>query len=421
MNAYRVRQFQPRDLIQTDVPASKSLLNRALILAAFGKGEVFLACGSYADDTRALLDCLSRLGIRWKREQNGLRVSGCGGQIPVQSAELDVRSAGTAARFLTAVLAVLGGDYRMSASPQMQRRPMELLAELERAGVVVEYEGERGHFPFRIRSDGLHAQSLTVDTDLSTQYASGLLLAAAISHPLTLHLTGSRTDGSYIRMTLLLMEKFGATFHREGNTVSVIPSPHNPPLVEIEADLSGACYFYAMALLFSTRVLVRRIHSDTWQGDKKFLEMLAERGVLFSETPEGLLADGRDVRTYDGFVLNMRNCSDQALTVAALAPFARSATNITGIGHIRRQECDRIRAIVQNLTQLGVPVTEHADGVTIEPSPIRGGTIKTFGDHRVAMAFSLIGLRTGNLTIDDAACCAKTFDNYFDILDRLTK
>ena len=419
MNAYQVKPLSPHAEIAVDVPASKSLLNRALVLAAFGKGEIFLSCGNFSEDTCAMLSCLSALGIGIRREEGGVRIVGCGGNVPNKCAELDIRSAGTAARFLPAVLAFLGGDYTFRASAQMQKRPMELLGVLSEAGAAIEYLGKPGHLPFRMRSDGIRAEELTVDTAMSTQYASGLLLAAAVSGPLRIRLTGPRTQGSYIGMTMRLAEQFGAACSRSGDTLSILPSAHSPASLEIEADLSGACYFYALSLLLSARVLVRKIHGDTLQGDKKFLSLLQDRGVRFTDSEEGLIADGRGIRNFEGFCTDMRDFSDQALTVAALAPFASTPTRITGIGHIRGQECDRIRAAVENLTALGVPATQSEDGFCVTPSPVRRAVIRTYHDHRVAMAFALVGLKTGEVLIDDPACCQKTFENYFSVLEEL--
>ena len=420
MELYKVRKFIPKKCVTLDVPASKSILNRAIVLAAFGKGDVTISCGSFAEDTRAMLGCLTALGIRWERCERGLHICGCGGNIPNRRATLDVRSAGTAARFLTAALAFLGGEYEMRASEQMARRPMEILSVLEEAGVCIEPLGEKGHFPFRLRSDGIHSEELVINTDVSTQFASGVLLAAAISRPIRVRLTGSRTQGSYLLMTLRLLDAFGAVYSREGDVICVTPSAHSPDFFEAEGDLSGACYFYALALLLGAQVRVRRIHADSVQGDKKFLSLLAARGVLFSDSEEGLLADGRNVTSFRGFEEDMRDYSDQALTVAALAPFADSPTRLTGLAHIRRQECDRVHAIAHNLSALGVPVHEEEDGVVITPASVRGGTVETFGDHRVAMAFSLIGLKTGNIAIENPSCCQKTFDNFFQLLDELT-
>lgn len=422
MNEYKVRKFQPRQgiIIHPDVPASKSILNRALILAALANGKVTLVCGAYADDTRSLLSCLSALGVQTRKTEDGIVVYGCGGKFPNRTAYIDVQSAGTAARFLTVAFAFVGGEYTLTSSQQMQKRPMDVLSVLESAGVHIDYFGERGHFPFRMRSDGLTAEELTVDTDLSTQYASGILLAAACTRPVTLCLTGSRTHGSYIEMTLRLIRAFGADWTRTGDRISVTPAVQPPLRFEVENDLSGACYFYALSLLFSARVLIKRIHKDTAQGDFKFLHLLEEKGVKITDTPNGILADGSNVGTFDGWDADMRDFSDQALTLAALAPFAQTPTRIRGVGHIRRQECDRINAIVENLNALGVPAATDGDDIVIRPAPVRGGRVKTYDDHRVAMAFTLIGLKTGTIVIENPQCCKKTFENYFEIISKLT-
>ncbi len=423
MQFYEVQPFFPREgaLIEPQVPASKSLLNRALLAAALSKGSVRLLCGALSEDTRAMLGCLNALGIQIRRLPDGICVFGCGGKFPQSEASLDVRSAGTVARFLTVALAFAGGTYTITASPQMRKRPMEILSVLEKAGVDIEYLGERGTFPFRMRSTGMIADEFTVDTDLSTQYASGLILAAAFIRPITLHLRGSRTRGSYIEMTLRLIRTFGADWTREGGTLRIAPAMKSPACFEVENDLSAACYFYALSLLFGTRVRVGHIHRNTDQGDIRFLGLLEEKGVKFSDTPEGLLADGRNIPSFTGWDADMRDFSDQALTLAALAPFATTPTRIRGIGHIRNQECDRIRAIEENMAALGVPVSVAADEVQIFPAPVRGGTIRTYEDHRVAMAFTLIGLKSGNVTIEDPQCCKKTFENYFEVIDALTK
>lgn len=412
--------------ITVEAPSSKSILNRALLLAALADGTVRLRCGRYGEDTRAILGCLDSLGIRTEPYENGIRVYGCGGNIPRKNAELDVKSAGTAARFLPPILAFCGGNYRFVSSVQMEKRPMSVLSLLERTGVRFEYENQKDHFPFRMRSDGIPADSLTVDTDESTQYASGLLIAASVrgrSRPFTVKLTGKRTDGSYISMTLALLRAFGIPVRKNETeiTVSAPDGESAPQEYEVEPDLSGACYFYALALLLRTKVLVRGVRTDTLQGDAAFLDLLRARGVKFTQTDTGLLADGSGVTSYPGFDEDMRDFSDQTLTVAALAPFATSPSVLKNAGHIRKQECDRVAAICENLSAVGVPAKADGNNIYIQPAPVKGGTIKTFGDHRVAMAFSLIGLKTGNIVIENPQCCRKTFDNYFDILSELTQ
>ena len=422
MKSVTLQRFAPdfNRIYAFDAPASKSLMNRALLLAAFSQGDILLKCGSYAEDTRALLNCLSALGIKCEKREGGILVHGCGREIPNRQANLNVMSAGTCARFLPAVLSALGGDYFFEASEQMKKRPMEFLAELEKAGVEFEFFEKKYSFHFRLRSNGFRKNEFTVNTDTSTQYASALLIAGALSNePLILNLTGSRTEGSYIKMTLSLLSAFGAEWVQDKNTVTVHSATKPPKEFEVEADLSAACYFYSLSLLFGIKVLVRCVKKNGFQGDAKFLELLEKRGVRFLETDEGLLADGSGVSSFEGFNENFCDFSDQTLTAAALAPFASSPSRISGIGHIRKQECDRVTAIERNLNALGVPCTSGDDCIEIQPALPKGGTITTFHDHRVAMAFSLIGLKTGNITIDDAECTNKTFDGYFDELNKL--
>lgn len=423
MNEYKVKPYLPDgEILEVRVPASKSILNRALLLSAFSKGIVHLTCGALSEDTRAFLDCLYALGIVAKQTDHGITVHGCGGDVPVPNAVLNVKSAGTAARFLTIALAFAGGDYTLTSSEQMKRRPMDVLALLEEAGVTITYLEEKGHFPFRLHSDGIAAEDLTVDTDRSTQYASGILLAAGMRNvPLRLRLTGSRTDGSYINITKTMLRAFHTPYAEHESALTVFPSEQPPQQYTVEPDVSGACYFYALALLHRTRVLVHGVHSDSTQGDMKFLSLLAEKGVVFTEQAEGLLADGSNVKNFTGFDVDMSDFSDQTLTAAALAPFATSPSVLRNVSHIRLQECDRIAAIVENLAAIGVPASTDGNDIYITPAPVTGGAIDPHGDHRVAMAFSLIGLKTGNVTVSDPDCCKKTFENFFELLKEITR
>lgn len=421
MESICLKQFHPRsEIITVSVPASKSLLNRALVLSALSRGTVTLECGAFAEDSRALLGCLQALGIRAEQSAEHLTVHGCGGDIPNKNAEIDVMSAGTAARFLTVALAFCGGDYTITASPQMQKRPMEVLALLEQAGVKIEYQNELEHLPVRLQSSGITADRLTVDTDTSTQYASAILLSAPVRKtPLTLKLTGTRTHGSYIGLTLQSLSEFGIRHMREGDEITVYPAQTAPEYLIVEPDVSGACYFYALALLFSAKVLVKRVRKDSAQGDMKFLQLLADRGVKFTQLDEGLLADGSSVFGFKGFCEDVTDFSDQTLTLAGLAPFASSPTRLTGVKHIRRQECDRISAIEKNLASLGIKTEIGENSITVFPAPIRRGTVDSFGDHRVAMSFVLPALKTGLVTILGPDCCKKTFDNFFEIIEQI--
>ncbi len=403
------------------VPASKSILNRALLLAAFTEGDTLLSgCGNFGQDSEDLLSCLSSLGISTERAGDKICVHGAA--TFGKKATLNVGSAGTAARFLTAILAFSGGEYDLDASPQMKKRPMDFLDVLEREGVRIEYGEKVGHFPFRLESRGISSDVLTVDTDVSTQYASGLLLAAAVGNkPLTLLLTGSRTEGSYIQTTLDVVRAFGGNFSRAGNKITLFPIQTAAKEYAVAPDFSGACYFYALSLLCGARALVNGAHPDCGQTDLKLLDVLKEKGVKVTDTPAGMVADGGNISTFSGFDVDMQDFSDQTLTLAALAPFAATPSVLKNIGHIRKQECDRVEAILHNLTALGVPCECRGEDILIYPAPVRPATLESYGDHRVAMAFALVGLKADGIKIKDPECCKKTFGNYFEILDELTK
>ena len=285
---------------------------------------------------------------------------------------------------------------------------MEVLSVLENCGIELTFDREKYRFPFRMKSNGISVDSLTVNTDISTQYASGILLAASVKKsPFTLRLTGGRTAGSYINVTLNMLESFNIPYSRKESEITVFPQTAPPREYTIEPDVSGACYFYALALLCSARILVRDVQINSTQGDMKFLRLLEEKGVKFTDSAEGLLADGRAIK--------------QTLTAAALAPFASSPSVLRNVKHIRLQECDRIKAICENLNALGVAAHSDGDDIYITPATIRTGTVNSYGDHRVAMAFALVALKTGKVTIKNPLCCKKTFENYFDILNTLTK
>ncbi len=423
MQIYRVKPCRP-SFVEVSVPASKSILNRALPLAAFTEGDIRLSCGALAEDTRAMLSCLSALGIRIREEDGGLFVCGKA-NIPVQGAVLDVQSAGTVARFLTAILALRGGNYELHASGQMSRRPMQLLPALEAAGVQIEYLGEEGAFPFRMHSEGLSQKIFQIEAQSSTQYASGLMLAAAAGQrELTVRLAGGGTRHSYIDMTADVIEDFGGTCARRPGEYHVSPIRNKPTEYAVDADVSSACYFFAMALLLGCDVSVRGLYREKRGkklhfGDYAFLDLLEGMGIRFEQTQTGTVARGGSGK-FAGFDVNVSEFSDQTLTLAALAPFAETPTRLRGIAHIRRQECDRVHAILYNLSRLGVPCSATEDEIIIRPALIEPCTVKTFGDHRVAMAFALTGLRTGGIVIEDPLCCRKTFENYFDLLDELT-
>lgn len=415
-------------LFQVSVPGSKSITNRALLLATLADGTSTLRGVLFSDDSRHFLKCIQDLGFETTVDEDTkiVTIKGLGGSIPKEEAAIYVGSAGTAARFLTAYLGLSKGTWHLDASAQMRRRPMApLLNALQDLGCKVQYEEEEGFFPFTLISPGFTSFAATVNIDKSSQFLSALMIAAVLS-PQDFEITLEGTHGmAYVEMTKRMIEEFGAKVAMESTpegTYHILVSAGQKLHAldyQIEPDISGACYFYAAAALTGLTIQVKNVSLDALQGDIKLLSLLQSMGCLLVEVPEGVILKGPANGTLNGVNVDMSSFSDQAITLAAMAPFFSSQTTITGIGHIRLQESDRIHAIVTELTKLGITCEEGTDYITIHPGTPVPCAVDTYDDHRVAMGFSLVGLRTDGIVINNPECCSKTFENYFQVLDEL--
>ena len=425
MDIYRVKTIKEKKNIEVSVPGSKSITNRALMLAAMSKGVCTLNGVLFSADSRAFLDCLIKLGFDVDIDEENYRVviKGENGNIPNKNATINVQSAGTAARFMTVFLATAGGNYVLEASEQMKKRPMkELLDSLEEKGVQIKYLENPGHFPFEIHSTGIDHVEMRIDTTTSSQYASALLMAS-VMNGMKIHLTGSRVNGAYIKITLKMMEQFGIRYNVAENTYNIEGQSYNRKVYDIEPDMSAACYFYAMAILLKVKSVVNGIHKDSMQGDIRFLQVLESLGCKVRDTETGIEVDASEITSYDGIEIDMSDFSDQALTLAVIAAFAKTDTRIKNIGHIRGQESDRVQVIVNELNRLGchaLIIEENGTtDVVIKPGNLHGAEIETYDDHRVAMSFAMAGLVVDGVIIKNPMCCKKTFENYFDVLNTL--
>ncbi len=414
------------------VPGSKSITNRSLLLAMLADGESTLHGVLFSDDSRHFLQCVQDLGFETTVDEATcvVTVKGLGGKIPCSEASLNVGSAGTAARFLTATLGVSEGIFHMDASEQMRKRPMApLLSSLKELGCEITCEGEDGHFPFTLAAHGFGQDHISIDIGHSSQFLSALLIASTLStEDFTIRVEG--THGmAYIEMTREMMKQFGVRVERPAADCFRICTgqQYNALDYQIEPDVSAACYFYAMAPLLGIPVCVEHVHFESLQGDVEFLHILEKMGCTAQETENGVLLlppagrtdAGAQVPAFHGITVDMSSCSDQAITLAAIAPFADSPTCIRGIGHIRFQESDRIHAICTELTRMGIRCEETQDSITIYPGMPQPCTVATYDDHRMAMGFALTGLRAEGIVIDDPGCCRKTFENYFEVLEQV--
>lgn len=425
---YKVQKYEGKMDWNVEVPGSKSMTNRALLMAALADGETTLKGVLFSDDSRHFLQALQDLGfqVEINEKEKVVVVRGEAGKIPAQQGKINVGSAGTAARFLTAMLGFSDGSYEIQASEQMKKRPMKPLFDvLSKAGAKITYLEQEGFLPVHIIGAGLETEVPVLDLDISksTQFLSALLLVAPMKkRGIHIHITSEKTDGSYIRITRKMMENFGADVSFDGRDYRVAcGTTYCAGSYQIEPDVSAACYFYAAAAILGGKAIVKNVTKECMQGDLKFLTVLEQMGCVVEETEEGICVTGPEQGRLKGICVQMNDFSDQALTLAAIAPFADSKVRMEGIGHIRLQECDRLHAMATELQRLGIVCEEEADAITIYPGQPKPAIIETYDDHRVAMAFSLVGLRTEGVEISNPQCCRKTFENYFDVLDGLTK
>ena len=425
---YQVPHINRKNLktneLTVTVPGSKSITNRALLLAMLADGESHLSGILFSDDSRHFMQCLKDLLFDTVIDENTCKatIKGLGGLLPCREASLNVGSAGTAARFLSAVLGVSTGTFYMDSSEQMKKRPMAPLLDALRAlGCKISFSEKENYFPFTLHANGFGTNTITIDIDKSSQFLSALLIASPLAKDtVTIKTVGSH-GMAYIHMTARMMKQFGVDIKMPDAQTFVIPAgqKYNALDYAIEPDVSAACYFYAMAAILGIRVTVSHVYKNSLQGDIRFLEFLEEMGCTLEETAEGIALTGPEQGKLKGITADMSSCSDQAITMAAIAPFADSPVTITGIGHIRHQESDRMAAIIENLTAMGIACREEEASITIFPGTPTAAKIKTHDDHRLAMGFSITGLLTEGVVIEDPGCCRKTFENYFEVLDEM--
>lgn len=410
------------------IPGSKSLTNRALILAALAEGTSALRGALASDDTRVMVDSLRRLGFAVTDEEAAetITVTGAGGRIPATEAELFVGNSGTSIRFLTALCALGDGCYQLDGVARMRERPQaDLLRALQALGVAAQSEAENGCPPLFVHGHGrLRGGVVPLRAEASSQFLTALLMVAPYAeNDVTIEIVGSLRP-FYVEITRQMMAQWGVIAENENDARFHIRSGQRYTAQRnyaIEPDASSASYFFAAAALMGGRVTVPGLGSRALQGDVRFAtEVLVEMGCTVTEDADGLTVVGPPNGRLHGVTRDMSAISDTSLTLAALAPFADSPTTVRKIAHSRLQECDRIAAACTELTRLGVRVEEHSDGFTIYPAAhIRPATIETYHDHRVAMSFTLVGLKAPGVVIADPGCVAKTFPDFWQRLERL--
>lgn len=414
------------------MPGSKSISNRALLLAALAQGETRLTGLLDSDDTRVMLAALRTLGVSVDETPDGTRVGG--GGFTTASADIFLGNAGTAFRPLTAALALGQGQYRLSGVPRMHERPIGDLVDALRAwGCHIDYQGTAGYPPLAIGPAG----ALRLDTPVrvqggvSSQFLTAMLLAAPLAavragRPVQADVEGELISKPYIDITLNLMRRFGVLVERDGWQRFTVPAtPYvSPGTLAIEGDASSASYFLALGALGGGPVRVTGVGADSIQGDVAFADTLKAMGAQIESGPDWLqasgpvVADGARLKAFD---TDFNLIPDAAMTAAVLALFADGPCRLRNIGSWRVKETDRIHAMQTELTKLGAQVSSGDDWLSVVPPALAGGwhdgaaRIGTWDDHRMAMCFSLAAFGPTQVVILDPGCVSKTFPTYFDV------
>lgn len=398
------------------VPGSKSLTNRSLLISALAEGTSVLKGVLHSDDTRHMLSCLSRVGIQHTVRDECLLVHGLGGTFGPCSDDLYVENAGTAARFLTAALTLGQGQYRLTGNKRMEERPLkDLLDPLRRSGCRISEEKNNGSLPLVISGGGFPGGSMSIFSAHSSQYLSAVMMTAPYANEkVRINIEGKLVSKTYVSMTEQLMNSFGILCKwTDDSHLEIERGIYQACEYEIEGDASSASYFFGAAAITNGVSRIRGLSPHSQQGDLGLIYILEKMGCKVSHHHDEVCLSGGPLVGVD---VDMNTMSDVAPTLAVIALFAKGKTTIRNVGNMRIKECDRISAIVQELRKTGAQVEEWEDGFSVEGSgSLKAAEFSTYDDHRMAMAFSLAGLKIPGIKIQNPGCVSKTFPDYFQV------
>lgn len=399
-------------------PGSKSYTNRALLLAAITPGTVKLTGSLISDDTEAMISCLQTLGIKIVRKPSGLEVMGDITAVEAKDYELDADLSGITLRFLVALSCVLPGRQTLSGKAGLNKRPVgDLVDSLRRLGARIEYLDQEGYPPLRVASSELTGHSVELNGETSSQYLSALLMIGPLAGGLSIKVSGDLVSRPYAHMTADIMKHFSVDVDVDGNVFRVAPDQHYAASeYHIEGDFSAAAYFFAIAALTSSTITVKSLDPHSAQADRAFLAILEQMGCTVTENTGGITIAGKGVKRLS---VDMRDCPDQAQTLAVLAAFAQGKTVISGIGSLRVKETERIKALEEELSKMGIKTDSTKDSLTVHGGDPQPATINAHGDHRMAMSFAVAGSQLAGLEIRDPEVVNKTFPGFWKELKSL--
>lgn len=410
---------------EINIPGSKSITNRALILASLSENPVIIKNPLFSDDTVYMIEGLKTLGNNIEISSDKKTIKVRGNKIrEFGNQKIFVGNAGTVMRFLVSYIACGKGEIIIEGSPRMNERPIgELVNSMRELGAEIKYLQKEGYPPLKISAKGISKTSVHVSGKNSSQYLSSVLLSAPyFEKGLDIIVSSNIISKPYVNMTLKMIEQFGGKAELTSTGYKILPQKYNN-LTEysVEGDMSSASYFLAAALVTKSKIKINNFFAESIQGDYKLLDILKKHGLkVIEQKKDYIIAEGTE--NYSGFNLNLNDTPDIVPTLAVAALFAGSPTVIKDVESLRVKECDRISALCTEIKKLNGNIIEYQDGFKIIPklfSEYKGCDIATYDDHRIAMSFAVAGLKISRINILNPKCVSKTFPQFFDEFEKI--
>lgn len=415
-----IKTVQPRDGY-VDVPGSKSISHRALICSALCRGRSRVINLLDSDDIGYTMAALRQMGARIKPVGPAdVDVTGFGADPEPAREEIYLGNSGTSMRLIAGVAALGKTDYCLTGDGRMQERPMgDLLGALTQRGITASSRFGNGAPPVIINGLGKTGGSITLDCSQSSQFLSSvLMMGALLPEGLDIHLPGPAVSAPYVMLTLDVMQTFGVSGRRISDTRYQVAGgqTYQPGEFTVEPDLSNASYFWGAGAITGSRIGVRNVSKESFQGDFRLIEIFEAMGCHIETEDHGVSVAGSRLKAVD---VDMSDIPDVVPTLAVVAAFAEGKTVVRNIRHLREKECDRIDAVVSQLRKMGVDANQGEDWLSVVGGSPKGARIETFNDHRIAMAFSVAGLRVPGMEIVNPACVKKSFPTFWDVFERM--
>lgn len=420
MNIFEVAALEKPITRAIEIPGSKSYTNRALVMAALAKGTVTLYNPLYSEDTEAMIDCLKTLGLQIETLPDRTIVYSDISVVQNKSYELFAKDSGTTIRFLLALLCLTSGTKVIRGNARLNERPIkDLVDALRLLGGKIDYLEKEGQLPLKIHSSALRLGSeVTIDASMSSQFFSALLMIAPFLNGLKIRLRGELISRPYVDMTIHAMHEWGVNVLQMEDGSYHIPHEQHYQRTQyvVEGDFSSAGYFFAIAALTKSKITLKNLNPYSMQADRKFLNILAQMGNEVSMSDHGITIIGKQILPQS---LDMEDCPDQVQTMAVLAAFAKGVTKISGVRSLRLKETERVEALKNELSKMGIKTEDTHNTLTIYGGVPHAAIIDTYGDHRMAMAFAVAGTKLSGMKIHHPEVVNKTFPTFWDKLRSL--